>query len=93
MRSECGVYCFSMLSDKSTLCTLAAHARSTMVIAEAVLQPSAEIPNTGQFYGGVQNVLGCALLPPLGTVWHHLLAQTTSFHHCFCYYYYYYYLN
>ena len=47
MRSKCGVYCFSLLSDKSTLCTLAAHARSAVVIADAVIQPSAEIPNTG----------------------------------------------
>ena len=48
MRKECGVYCFSMLSDMSTLCKLEAHARSALVIADAIMQPSAEILNTGQ---------------------------------------------
>ena len=84
MRNECGVYCFSMSLDKSTFCNLEAHARGALVITDAVMQPSAEIPNTGNWSGGVQSALGCAMLPPLGTVCHHLLSRTTSFHHYFC---------
>ena len=48
MCNECGVYCFSMSLDMSTLCNLEAHSRSALVIADAIMQPSAEILNTGQ---------------------------------------------
>ena len=74
MRNECGVYCFSMLSFKSTLCTLAAHARSAVVIAEAVIQPSEEIPSTAPVVRRRSKRAWMRLAAPTG----HILASLAS---------------